>query len=180
MSNRAYLVNHEEASPVTSEEPKGQWHLAASYQLPVMWLSLFDMSTVTEAEITVEDCDGNETKAKIPTFIATVDDAKELCARRRQRISAMLPESCQPYLADWQSYLDSKLTLANVQLEMSEIWMMFDEGEFLPHLQELQKAFDSDSRDDWDALLAQADVQDEDVARFGVRGYEWDCEIGWL
>ncbi len=180
MANRAYLVNHAESEPVTLENPKGEWHLGANYQLPVLWLSLFTVDNLTDADVTVEDDEGNESTAKVSCFMSSVKTAKETYHSRKQRIAQILPESCHQYIEEWEAYLDQKFSGPNIQIEMSELWMMFEPDEFRPFLQRLQEAFESDLHEDWEELLNQANVQDSDVAKYGIRGYDWDCEMGWL
>jgi hypothetical protein len=48
MANRAYFVNHTEKTPVSLDNQRGNWLLAASYQIPVLGLAMFSDADCAE------------------------------------------------------------------------------------------------------------------------------------
>jgi hypothetical protein len=52
MANRAYFINHAEASPVSLDSQRGRWLLAASYQIPIFGSWMIRSSSTPESRIT--------------------------------------------------------------------------------------------------------------------------------
>jgi hypothetical protein len=56
---------------------------------------------------------------------------------------------------------------------------MSDPGEFDTALQNWLGAFSSETHAGWEELSLQACLEQPEVARYGIRGYQWTAELAW-
>lgn len=181
MANRAYLFfSDSEKFPEAGEQNAV---LAANYQIPILWLCMFDPSNIRPTETPLEDFDGNPSTALIPQMSVTKQRALEKCESRRKLVITMLPQALHHHFEEWITFLSAQ-PQPFLHLDVSEIWCMFDAGEFDGYLERLLKACESNNLADWIEILEQANIDppgpaqkfNAEVARFGLRGYGWDTK----
>ncbi len=179
MANRAYFINHSEDSPVSLDIQRGQWLLAASYQIPILWLALFSEIDIKIVATRMQDANGNEIIERVPTLVSRVSKAVQRYQARRSVLAAAIPESYHPHIEEWEAFISASLPLLFVQLEMTEIRIMNDPQQFDVVVSDYLAAFSAASHPGWDALCSQAALGRPEVARYGLRGYPWHSEVAW-
>ena len=179
MANRAYFINHGEDAPVSLDNQKGKWLLAANYQLPVLWLAMFSEADLKVVSTRMQDAQGNQVIEQMPTLVAAVPEATRRYEERCAVLAAAISDSCRPQVEEWAAFIATQLTLPFVQLEMTELRIMEEPHAFDNGLREYLSVFASATDPAWDALRSQANLEDPQVARYGLRGYPWDSELKW-
>ena len=111
MANRAYFINHEEDSPVTLDNQKGKWLLAANYQLPVFWLAMFAEADLKMVSTRMQDSQGNPVIEETPTLIVAVPEAIRRYEERRSVLATAISDSCRPHLEEWATFISTQLPL---------------------------------------------------------------------
>ena len=179
MANRAYFINHAEGEPVSLDDQRGQWLVAANYQIPVLWLAMFSKEDIKTVPTRMHDASGNEVVEHVPSFMAPVAQAVLLYEARRPTLAAVIPERYRPYVDEWEAFISTSLCLPFVQLELTEIRIMEELQHFDLRVVDYLTAFSAASDPRWDDLRAQAALDDPQVARYGLRGYPWHSEVPW-
>lgn len=75
MANRVYLMNHHQSEPALAAELEEACLLAASYQLPILWLALFDSDDLTNVLVHCENDAGEEVSELVLTCFASTEKA---------------------------------------------------------------------------------------------------------
>src|SRR5262249_26508251 len=126
------------------------------------WLCMFDPSNISVIET-------------IPQLSVTLKNALQRCDARKNLVLSMIPAKLHHHYDEWMNFLSAQQQ-PFLHLDISEIWAMAEDGEFEPYLNGLLKSFESTNPDDWKEILAQATIDNPEVARFGLRGYGWDTK----
>src|SRR4030095_3826862 len=93
MANRAYFVNHAEKTPVSLDNQRGNWLLAASYQIPVLWLAMFSDADLTTVKPRVQKADGKELPEELPTLTSSTEEAVRRYLYRIPLRSLKIPQN---------------------------------------------------------------------------------------
>jgi len=177
MANRAYFYcSQTDAFPTTEANAS----LASDYQIPLLWLSLFTVSNITPTEIEFEDSNGQPITSTMPQLTVSRDAGVERSESRRNFILSMLPTSLHIHVHEWFQFLLAQ-DCSFFHVDLSEIWCLFQPGEFDLHLINLLQSFESSNPEESRELLAEAWIDslgqeadnDTNVARYGLRGYSW-------
>jgi hypothetical protein len=106
---------------------------------------------------------------------------------RRTTLRAKIPADLHSHIDEWEALLAS-VNQPYIQIDLAEIWMMFMPDEFNQRIRRDLRAFEQGG-DLWRDVCAQAGVEmnlrsgetsfDPDVARYGLRGYQWDVPVPW-
>ena len=179
MANRTYLINHAENAPVSLDNQRGHWLLAASYQIPVLWLAMFSDADLTTVKTRLQTADGQEFTEDLPTLASPAQEAVRRYQSRRSLLHRKIPQNYSKHVDEWETFLASHLGLPVLQLEISELRMMSEPAEFDAALRNWLGAFSSEAHPGWEELCLQACLEDPEVARYGIRGYQWNVELNW-
>jgi hypothetical protein len=180
MANRTYLINHAEKAPVSLDNQRGNWLLAASYQIPVLWLAMFSDADLTTVKTRVLKADGVEVTEDLPTLASSTQEAIGRYQSRRSLLQRKIAPSYTQHMDEWESFMASDLRLPVLQLEFSELGMMWsDAAEFDAALRNWLGAFSSEDHPGWEELCLQACLEQPEVARYGIRGYPWNGGPDW-
>jgi len=171
-------MSHDSERPLVAGETENSIIAAANYQIPVLWLSVFRPSDLLNVEMRLEDAEGNESIGPVPTLHASLEAAKGVYQERRSRLRSLIPEALHPHVDEWETLLAS-LTDRFVQVDLAEIWMMFSPSEFDAAIRDYLAGVDKTSPQGWQDLLAQANLDDPELARYGLRGYQWERALPW-
>jgi hypothetical protein len=90
----------------------------------------------------------------------------------------MAPTELHCHFDEWETLL-ALLSRRFVQLDLAEIWMMFVPAEFDVAIRGYLAGLDGTDDEGWKELVDQAALNDPDVARYGLRGYQWDAPVPW-
>jgi hypothetical protein len=180
MANRAYFVNHAEKAPASLDNQRGKWLLAASYQVPVLWLAMFSAANLTTAKTRILKEDGGELTQDLPTLVSSTQAAIGLYQSRRSLLQRKIAPDCTEHIDEWEGFIASELRLPVLQLEFSELRMMYCEAaEFDAALHNWLGAFSSEDHPGWEEFCLQACLEQPEVARYGIRGYPWNGGPDW-
>ena len=162
--------------------------LAASNQVPLLWLSVFDTRSVHRAPRTVVGDDEQEQSVLVPNLHAPLPEALARFLDRRDYMLANLPAELRVHVAEWESLLRDSAS-GYCQLDPFEVWCMDAPEVFEESLSISLAAFVDRSLNGWIHLLSEAGFQaardrsgyvyDPDVVRFGLRGYQWNGLVPW-
>jgi len=188
MANRAFFLLHDESSPVADAEERECTVLAASNQIPLLWLSVFDSTSIHRVSRTVEGEDGEKQSVLVPNLHAALPEALARFMARQEYVQANLPPELRVHVAEWESLLRGAQQ-RYCQLEPLEVWCMEAPEVFEADLSVALAAFADRSLDGWIHLLTDAGFQatqdktsyryDPEVVRFGLRGYQWSGVVPW-
>lgn len=177
---------HASRRPLTA---RSEAHIvaAASYQLPLLWLTLFGADDLTTVTMPLEDAAGHESEGPVPTLHAPFDGACSRYAERRERVHEMLPATLHTHILEWDA-LQEAISQPNVQLDIAELWMMQSETEFEQDIRTFLGGLDIGGAP-WREVCEQAGLDvdpdtgevdfDPDLVRFGLRGYQWEAPVPW-
>jgi hypothetical protein len=187
MANRPFLMAHDSADPANGVSGTAKILAAANYQIPLLWLSLFDSEDVKAVEMPIEKADGSESTAPVPTLHAPIESARARYESRRALLLARLPVGLHTHVDEWERLL-ATVKHAFVQIDVAEIWMMFDPPEFDDAIRRHLPAFELGGAP-WREVCAQAGLEryadsddltfDPAVVRFGLRGFQWEEPVPW-
>lgn len=178
-------MTHDSAKPLTASDASDAILAAASYQVPLLWLALFSTDNITSVDMPLEDVEGHESIGAVPTLLCPTSESKERYASLKPRLLNTVPAPLHPHIAEWETLL-SEASGNFLQVDVAEIWMMFEEGEFETYLRSWIDGIAMCAGDGWSDALGQANLPpsadgefDVDVARFGLRGYRWHRRVPW-
>ena len=124
MANRTYLINHAEKAPVSLGHQAGNWLLAASCQIPVLWLAMFSAADLTTVKTRLLNADGGELIEELPTLVSSTQAAIARYDSRRSFLRRKIAPDYARHIDEWESFIASDLRLPVLQLEFSELGMM--------------------------------------------------------
>lgn len=179
MANRVFFMNHNQAGPVIGAELQEACLLAASYQLPILWLGLFDADDLVNVAVPCENEEGEAISEQVLTCFAPLEKARATYASRRERLHEALGPEHAPAVAEWDEFVAS-LSGSAVQIDLVELWMLYGDTAALDEqIREWLAGLDDTASAQWASICDQANLDDADVRRYGVRGYPWNVEIAW-
>ena len=180
MANRTYLMNHESGAPRTAAEIENTCLLGANYQLPILWLALFDQDDLTTVPVACTNGAGDQIIENIPTLFTSTAKAKATYASRRTALVQALGAECVPYIAEWESFISSNISAPSVQVDLVELWMMYDNPpDFAVDIREWLSGVSASVGAQWNSLCSQASFGDAAVRRYGIRGFPWQAKLAW-
>lgn len=179
MANCVYFMNHDENTPATIDESERFCLLESKYQVPILWMAMFDRDDLTTIAIPHEDQDGKESIEQIPTLLAPTDKALKTYEKRRKNLHAALKPEWKQYLMEWESFLSNHLSCSHIQVDLSELCDMYDSfALFEQQLRIWLSGIEKVSGPNWDSLCAQTQLNDETVC-YAIRGYAYGIELEW-
>jgi hypothetical protein len=179
VANRPYLLCHDSDAPlVASEDGEQAIVAAASNQLPVLWLCLFQPADLMTVDMPLEDIEGHQSVGPVPTLFANLKSARASWRDREPSIRGVLPAELHRHVDEWERLLGG-LPGQFVQIDLAELWMMDDPDAFEESLKSYLAGLDGTSPDGRRELLDQGCLDDPEVARYGLRGYQWDRPVPW-
>lgn len=171
---------HSNEHPTTADLMEDACLLAANYQVPILWLALFDGADVRYVEVPCSDAQGNDVLEKIPTLFASFEKASSAYAARRADLANALGAVHANVLQEWDGFLSSTIQASNLQLDLVELWMMYDDpADVLLDVQDWIEGVTCQSGHGWQSLCSQAHLDDPEVSRYGLRGFPWNTELVW-
>ncbi|MDU8360089.1 hypothetical protein [Pseudomonas syringae group sp. J309-1] len=180
MANRVYLMNHSQSEPALAAELEDACLLAASYQLPILWLALFDSDDLVNVLVHCENDAGELDSELILTCFASTEKALKTYSSRRQDLQAALGADSATSVAEWEAFIASELHGSTVQIDLTELWMMYGDADALDaQVSEWLAGLDDTTSGAWISFCHQANLDDADTRRYGVRGYPWNAKPGW-
>src|SRR2546428_6846148 len=105
MANRTYLINHAERVPVSLDNRRGNWLLAASYQIPVLWLAMFSDGDLTTVKTRVKKDGGQELTEDLPTLVSSTQEAIRRYQSRRPLLHSKIPQNHSQHVDEWETFL---------------------------------------------------------------------------
>jgi len=181
MANRAYLLLHDYPEPVLHNTTGVSIALAASYSMPVFWISAFSLDCVKSISVPVVNDRGDESSAKVPTLHSDISTAVMRSEAKREFLLNYLPSALLPQYQEWLTLLKNA-TKRYLQMDIAELWMMAEPQEFEKTLNKCLNAFDRRHAAEVDLLFCQANL-DLDGQRkikyydktdvYGLIGYKW-------
>jgi hypothetical protein len=178
---------HRSSVPLTAAQSVDSILAAASYGIPILWLSLFAEADLESVEMALEDSDGQESMGLVPTLHTTVDGARSRYAARVVTLRKRIPGALHRHIEEWEALLAS-VRNGFVQIDLAEIWMMFAPAEFDVEVRNYLRAFD-EAGEFWGDVCSQAGLQteqgaiamsfDRETSRDSLRGYAWESPVPW-
>lgn len=173
MSAPVFLYNYDTATPIRIHEDiadrteDGPPLAEANYQIPILWLALF-----TEANIV---------RQPEPTLFTSRQEGLATYARRRDALRKKLGAARACYVDDWERMLASEFARgAYFQIEFSDVYYMYNEGEFEPDLLGWFKGLDELTGPGWQSLCNQAELDNPTaITKLGLRGWTPHEALGW-
>ena len=154
--------------------------LAANYQVPILWLALFDGSDLTYVDVPCTDSEGRDVLEKIPTLFASFEKTSATYAARQADLAKSLGTANADVLLEWEQFLSSGIQASHLQLDLVELWMMYDDpSDLVLDVQDWLEGVKFQSGPGWQSLCSQAHLDDPEVSRYGLRGFPWNAEIVW-
>lgn len=180
MANRVYLMNHNQSEPALAAELEDACLLAASDQLPILWLALFDSDDLVNALVHCENDAGEQDSELVLTCFASTGKALKTYRSRQQSLEAALGADHATSLAEWEEFIASQLQASAVQIDLTAFWMMHGDADALDaQVSEWLTGLDDTTSDAWISFCKQANLNDTDTCCYGVRGYPWNAKPGW-
>lgn len=179
MANRVFFMNHNQAEAAIGAELQEACLLAASYQLPILWLALFDADDLVNVAVPCENEEGEAISEQVLTCFASLEKARATYGARRERLQKALGSDHAPAAAEWDEFV-ARLSGSAVQIDLIELWMLYGDNAALDEqIREWLAGLDDTASTQWASFCDQANLDDVDVRRNGVRGYPWNVEIAW-
>ncbi|MBN2385147.1 hypothetical protein JXQ70_19915 [bacterium] len=178
MANRPFLLAHNSEVPIRVSEYEESIAASASNQIPVLWLCLFRVTDLKNIEIVCVDSVGHEEVCSVPTLHTRLETANAVYQDRRTRIRNRLPDDLQGHIDEWEDFIAS-IKEGFVQVDLAEIWMMFEAGEFEKAIRDYLEGIEGTNDDGWLDIVDQAALDNPDVAKYGLRGYQWINPVPW-
>lgn len=173
-------MNHSHSAATTAADAEESCLLGANYQLPILWVALFEPNDLTYVSVPCMNDDGDELIEKIPTLFAPSVKAKSAYAARRLSLTNALGTENAGPIAEWEDLLSSHITAPFLQVDLAELWMMYEDRTDLElDLREWLSGVENHSGNGWKSLCSQANLNDPEVQRYGIRGFPWQCEVQW-
>ncbi|MEZ6069179.1 MAG: hypothetical protein R3C10_02675 [Pirellulales bacterium] len=191
MANRVFLLASDRLTLSYQEADDDEVVCASSYMLPLYWMMLFDGDSIVEAEVVDED----GMPISYPRLVAPAEKALPLARTRWSSLESIIGESHKRSFSQFIQYLEGR-SGEFVQVETYELWMMYEEGEFLPLLGEMLNAFNSDPlavrgwfkrkwvSSTWEKFLSHVITFKtldnlQDIETYRLCGYSWIQPVPW-
>ena len=173
-------MNHIHSTAITAEASEEACLLGANYQLPILWVALFEAADLSFVSVPCTNDVGDEFVENIPTLFAPTAKALESYAKRRASLATALGIENAGHIAEWEEFLSSHLTAPMVQLDLGELWMMYENHrDFELDVRDYLSGVDDPTGSEWGILCSQAKLDDTEIRRYGVRGFPWHSTIQW-
>jgi len=180
VANRVYLMNHEHREPLTAAQAESACLLGANYQIPVLWVALFRAADLTTMPVSCTADSGEEVIESVPTLFTTSEKARATYTTRSSALVKALGAENSSFIQEWESFLASEVRAPFLQLDLGELWMMYDPRSDLEvDLRDWLEAVDTRSGREWNSLSSQANLGREEVRRYGIRGFPWAAKLTW-
>ncbi|HQS59700.1 MAG: hypothetical protein B7Y56_02885 [Gallionellales bacterium 35-53-114] len=180
MANRAYLINHSQIAAIAAENSEESCLLGANYQVPILWIALFEPSDLTFVSVSCMNDNGDELIEKIPTLFAPTTKAKSTYAARSVALARSLGTENAHHISEWETFLSSNLPASMLQIDLAELWMMYENQTDLElDIREWLLGVKNPSGHEWENLCSQANLNDPEVRRYGLRGFPWQSKVQW-
>jgi hypothetical protein len=180
LANRAYLMNHAVGAPTIAGEAEEACLLGANYQIPILWMAMFDSDDFTVVDVPFTNDDGEESVEKIPTLFAATGKAMKTYARRRSWLVDVLGVENVNTIAEWDAFLSTGVHEPTLQLDLIELWIMYDNaGDLELDVRDWLAGVSNQSKGGWDSLCSQANLDDPEVRQYGIRGFPWGATLPW-
>jgi hypothetical protein len=154
--------------------------LGANYQVPILWIALFDSSDLTYVDVPCTDSEGKDVLEKIPTLLTSYAKARAIYDARRAGLEKALAPAYHRALREWEEFLSMQIHGPVLQLDLIELWMMYDDPADLTFdIQDWLKGVSSQSGQEWQKLCSQANLEDPEVSKYGLRGFPWNAKVAW-
>ena len=122
MANRAYLMNHTYGAATTSSNAEESCLLGANYQVPVLWIALFELTDLMFMPVPCTNDNGDERIELIPTLFAPAIKAKSTYAARRVSLARALGPESADSIAAWDEFLSTHILAESLQLQSPLGW----------------------------------------------------------
>ncbi|MDP5240887.1 hypothetical protein Q9Q94_15200 [Uliginosibacterium sp. 31-16] len=180
MANRAYLMNHSQEAAIIAAASEESCLLGANYQAPILWVALFEPNDLTFVSVPCTNDNGDEVIEKIPTLFAPTAKAKNTYAARSVSLARALGTENACHISEWEAFLSSDLPASMLQIDLAELWMMYENQTDLElDLREWLSGVNNLSGHEWESLCSQANLNDSEVRRYGLRGFPWQSNVQW-
>jgi hypothetical protein len=180
MANRTYLMAHSNECATTAELAEDACLLGANYQVPILWIALFDSSDLTYVDVPCTDSEGKDVLEKIPTLFTSYAKARAIYDARRAGLEKALAPAHHRALREWEEFLSMQIHGPVLQLDLIELWMMYDgPADLALDIQDWLKGVSSQSGQEWKNLCSQANLEDPEVSKYGLRGFPWNAKVAW-
>jgi hypothetical protein len=171
---------HSSEFPTTAELAEEACLLGANYQVPILWIALFENSDLTYVDVPCTDSEGKDVLEKIPTLFTSYAKARATYATRRAGLENALGPANSNALSEWEEFLSSQVQELALQLDLIELWMMYDDPADLSlDIREWLEGVSSRSGHGWQNLCSQAHLEDSEVSKYGLRGFPWNAKLAW-
>ena len=181
VANRVYLMNHALNQPTAAGETEDACMLGANYQLPILWLAMFDINDLHTVAVPCINDNGDKFDAQVPTLMSSVEKTAHTYGARCSALTAKLGVENALYLSEWSEFLATGLTAPTLQLDLIELWMMYENpADFDLDLRSWIVGIDNFAHPGWANLCEQANLGDKSVSRYGIRGYPWGVNLDWV
>jgi len=189
VSNRTFLLSlanpFEELPPETPVSPV----CAASYMIPLAWLSLFTSNDIKVRTVTSEE---NE-----PIQYEILSCSKSTALERSKAQWAKIEMVLNTGQETYSKFAKFLLSLPGefLAVETGELWMMYDPNGFKKDLESWLATLSSDPfgksglfrlkkklSPKWSSLLAQADIHldpQRNIEPSSIVGYSWEQPVPW-
>ena len=173
-------MNHSNHAPTTAEASDDACLLGANYQVPILWVALFEPDDLTFVSVPCTNDNGDELIEEVPTLFATTEKAKSTYAKRITPLAKALGEESAVHIHEWEDFLSTELSAPILQLDLIELWMMYEnQTDFELDIREWLSAIGNPSGREWNSLCSQAHLDDPEVRQYGIRGFPWQSKIKW-
>jgi hypothetical protein len=196
MANRSFLLVSSSPDPDANFESADV--VAASWRLPLLWFSLFDISDIYQS--TLSRCDDEEEDPTIdngddlplittyPVLITTTAVALKRTQLRRTIFFSHAEQALQPLYDRWITLIMG-VEAAYLHLQGDEIWSMGAPEQYDKYLQAGLQAFSANAPDGWSHLCWEHGIsfdRDTQQISFGdhdvehvLYGYWWERPVPW-
>lgn len=180
MANRNYFMAHSSESPLTAGAAEDACLLGSNYLVPILWVAQFDDADLTLLHVPCTDAEGNEVVERVPTLFTSHAKAQATYAARRRGLAKALGPAHADAMAEWEAFLSSAVQASHVQVDLTELWMMYDDPmAFGADVQSWLTGVARQAGDGWHFLCGQACLDDLKVRKYGLRGFPWSADLAW-
>lgn len=173
-------MNHTRATATTASEAEENCLLGANYQIPILWVALFEPTDLTFVPVPCTNDNGDELIENIPTLFAPSKKAKNTYAIRRASLTEALGAENSLHIHEWEEFLSSQTPDSMLQADLIELWMMYEnQSDFELDVRDWLDGVANPSGEAWKALCSQANLTDPATRRYGIRGFPWQSKMQW-
>lgn len=181
MANRAYLMNHTHSTATTASASEEACLLGANNHVPILWVALFEPTDLTFVSVPCTNDNGDEFIEEIPTLFAATNKAKIIYSARRALLARALGKENACHFTEWDEFLTTQLTAPMLQLDLGELWMMYEnQSDFELDIRDWLSGVSNPTGHGWEKLCSQAYLEDAEVRRYGIRGFPWQSTVPWV